>query len=283
MKNYFTIAVFLFSFHCDAQQIKNEAKKNNQKILLNVCLPYYINERDVSLVEGNKRYMSAKNTLGYKFEIAYEYVNKKGISFTPSLGYGIQKTDLEWHFKSKDFAPFLLPEIYTYKFAPTAHYLSTSFLVGYGYNLFRNKKTVLQTKAGIGIASFFAGYDDKTYITLDYTDNLGVEQSKTMGYIDAEAGSDLFENKLVSFNNRFNIDINPYYQLYLGIANPINLGIVKEYKLGVSFTHAIKLNKQDWGFDITKSTYYQNSGSQDGIEIYDNKFRSIGIVAGIGF
>ena len=256
--------------------------QSTQQYLVYGSYMYYINNTDVSTSLGSKRFMSSPNNGGYNLGIAYEYKNKKNISFTGTLGYGMQTTDIKWSYvfdqyfdPRTDLSGYELTYWYRFK----TQFINTSFLIGYDYALPKNKQTTIQVQAGIGSMRLLK-FDEQ------YTQHVALYSiSKQPASADSIVGTQYMKTNVQSgtrapwWSGR-----DFYYTCYIGLNFHTKGKFVKNYKAGVSYTQAIRRNGDYIGY--AESIYYHYDNGKvvaDGMQRYNNTFRSLSATLAFGF
>lgn len=282
MKNLFILTILInmmFSHQC----LGADSLKTNKRHTFSIFAKtkYYTTQNSTQSTLINSEYMDAKNTFGYEIGLNYEYENRKHVTYTTTLNYGIQKHDLGWEFNMNEYAPqfsYSDPILeYSEKF--TNKYLLTSFLIGYNYHP-SNKRVTIQGKGGIGLLAFLnslrGNYNNTVTIK---TDNNNYVQ-KTIATDYALLGPSNKENFLDATPTLEDNYITVH--LYLGLKYKFrNNRLFQALLLGIDHSQVLPTKDNDAG--IYRSTYYDYNGSLLGRELYNNKFRSVSLLVGLEF
>lgn len=277
MKRQLLLLIIFFYFPACSIYGKDKAGKHSDLISVNVSYLRFINTRDVQIQQGRQHFMTANNTNGYQVGISYEYTNRYHITFTPTIAYGQQPTELNWMFYFQNFDPsgsFANDFHTTHVYEHRVPYLSNSFLIGYNIHLPGTSNTLFQVKGGIGAISRFY-WNNQTLAHIIAYRNSNTPNTlyvKEYAYTDIQSG-----NSGKWYNER-----SPFYTFYIGLTKTIAGKNIRAIKLGLVYTHAIIRNGKE-SFNLSRSFYYNASGEITGVELYNNKFRSIGICASLCF
>lgn len=277
MKQLLLLLIIIFKWPTYPVYGKKASYKPSDLFSLNVSYQRFFNSQDVQTHQGSQHFMTANNTNGYQAGTSYEYTNRHNITFTPAITYGQQTTELNWMFYFQNFDPtgsFANDFHTTHAFKHTVQYLNNSFLLGYNVHLPGIDNAFLQVKGGIGAISRFS-WNNQTLAHIIAYENSNTPNTlyvKEYAYTEAQSG-----NSGKWYNER-----SPFYTFYIGFTKTIPGKNIKAVKLGLAYTHAILRNGKE-SFNLSRSFYYNASGDITGIELYNNKFRSVSIRADFCF
>lgn len=263
------LLIFIMHFNVAQSQEKKIQDDNKHLFTINYSHQYFINKPDVATLEGNKHFLVANNTTGYQVGIGYEYTNRYNIIFSVNTVYGIQNHDLFWKFTFDGFDPNInFGDYYTtHRFKATNNYLSNLYMIGYNFRA--TNKIKLQVKAGVGSTSRFKNIKEEKARYITYQHEPNVINVRQHAYHDAEAGT----------GARWFSDHAKYYSFFVGSSIIVNSKILKELGIGLQYNHVLNKNP----LNISRSFYYNSVGERDGVQIYENKFRSVGVTFKLGF
>lgn len=276
--------LMILCYNLQAQDEDKRTRNKRHDFLLNFDTRYFLNEGDVKTISGTKDWMNVKNNYGFEVGLAYEYENKKHITYTTTIGYGIQKHYLNWDYNIREFLPSRFEveaPIYNRFETYVARYLSTSFLLGYNYHLPQNNRLTIQGKAGAGFVAFFKhinqAYNNYLGVYNDAGDTLFVEKISTE---DRELGTGEFGN-FKDILPTFHDDAITLH-LYVGLSYELpKLKLLRRMDVGIKY---MQTPKGMFSAGTVMTDYYRfEDGEQDARQVYTNKMRSFAITVGFGF
>jgi len=156
-----------------------------------------------------------------------------------------------------------------------------SLFIGYEYQPSKKSNLKIQAKTGIGLVHYFKWDHQRLQEILSYTiyDRPDTVFTTQYAFTDASSGG---QSKW--YNQK-----NDFYTLHIGLIYPVKSNFIREYRVGISYTHVFAaFSPGDNFFNISSASYYHLDADnktliRDGYQNYKNKFRTVGITACIGF
>lgn len=281
MKTTIFLCVLSISTLCKAQdggQLTGTVKST--RLLIQATCFYNINrntgrEHYFSMVtpgNGVKKGFKANNTFGYQAGISYEFRNRRRFTFSPGIVYGIQNISYDNYLSYTHVDPGNLPAGagHLYNVRTVSRYISPLFALGKDYSLEAGSRLALQTKVGIGSLFFLKDLYSRVAHQVLYKQNSNGFRAVTF------AESELWRQRSPIGS--------PYYNFYFGLVRKTGSSLIKEYRAGVSFSHAFGLFTGDSDFiGSFNNQYFGKDGNIMGEEIFYDRFRNIGLTVAVGF
>lgn len=236
--------------------------------LYNLILPKDI-ER-YSTVPNFKPALSVNNTFGYQFGLSYEYRNRHNITFSPGVLYGMQRLSYDNHFTTGHLPPPTYVLSLT-QLRLSAHYLGTSFALGYDCQLPKSKNITLQVKLGLStMFSLKPSFESQWYVFATH-----LKEGNDTNYIFHYGTMDITRRKSeIGF---------PFYSVYLGGTYKVEASLVKDVRIGLSFIHCFGFFADEGYLGSYGNAYYDLTPQWVASEQYLDRFRNIGFTVTVGF
>lgn len=250
---------------------KSATSKHKHNIILFGTGIQHFNSRDVE-TWGDKKFLTVKNTLGYRVGLGYEYVTKYNLSFGVSAASGIVVTDMTWNINFKNFDPEadFGDYSYVYHFYHRVPYMAVNLSVGYEYKPMKRSKLKVFAKLNRTNMFFFKGREEDFGQALIYSKN----NDPSIHYIRKFA---ILNPRSGTYNPWYRQN-TPIYSASAGVSHPLDIFIIKEARLSIDYTWGFK-----YGFGTSSGYYFNSAAEQIGVENYHERFRMLGITAGLVF
>lgn len=201
--------------------------------------------------------------------------------FCNNIAFGTQQHSANWNINLNEVIPNTTFEnpYYNIKETYNIQYFQTSFLLGYGYTIPKNKNLTIQALAGIGLNSYINSIrsQDSYLLTIADPQNPNFIGDPELVRLDIDLGSDLANGKFFALDD---VNLNPFYQFNIGLK--YNKSISYFNSINIHFIYSSFFNKIN-PIDKIRVQYYDYQGNNIGAEQYNNMFRSLAISLGLGF
>lgn len=214
--------------------------------------------------------LTVNNTFGYQLGGYYEFRNKRMITFSPGIIYGMQKLsyDNEFTFEHIDPSFVINQKSYSEHTRISSKYFGVSFALGYDYRLPKNERITLQGKVGIASMFLFNDIFDRTHLLVYYTKN------DTIGGFHY-ADTDITRQKSPIGH--------PYYTFYLGGTYKTDNSIIKDVRIGLNFFRVMGFFDGIAHIGSYTNQYADPELNNVGGEAFYDRFRNVGLTIGLGF